>query len=76
MGIPFILCLALWLGVPNTSSNSPVGRWKTVDDATGKVKSEVVIWEDAFSAAELNAIEKYGDGLALQKADLSDRRRD
>src|SRR5262249_23705356 len=24
---------------------SPVGRWKTVDDATGKVKSVVVIWE-------------------------------
>jgi len=24
---------------------SPVGRWKTVDDATGKVKSVVLIWE-------------------------------
>ncbi|HJY81355.1 MAG TPA: DUF2147 domain-containing protein [Candidatus Binatia bacterium] len=24
---------------------SPVGRWKTVDDATGKVKSVVVVWE-------------------------------
>lgn len=24
---------------------TPVGRWKTVDDATGKVKSIVVIWE-------------------------------
>jgi uncharacterized protein (DUF2147 family) len=28
------------------SSFSPVGRWKTVDDVTGKVKSVVVIWED------------------------------
>ena len=25
---------------------SPSGRWKTVDDATGKVKSIVVIWEE------------------------------
>jgi uncharacterized protein (DUF2147 family) len=25
---------------------SPVGRWKTVDDATGKVNSLVVIWEE------------------------------
>jgi uncharacterized protein (DUF2147 family) len=24
---------------------SPVGQWKTVDDATGKVKSVVLIWE-------------------------------
>ena len=29
-----------------SSSVSPVGRWKTVDDATGKVKSIVVIWEE------------------------------
>jgi len=28
------------------SAASPVGRWKTVDDATGKVKSVVVIWEE------------------------------
>jgi len=25
---------------------SPVGRWRTVDDATGKEKSVVVIWEE------------------------------
>jgi uncharacterized protein (DUF2147 family) len=24
---------------------SPVGRWRTVDDATGKVNSVVVVWE-------------------------------
>ena len=35
---------------------------------------ECVLWEDAFSAAELTAIEKYGDSLARQKADLSGRR--
>jgi uncharacterized protein (DUF2147 family) len=33
-------------GVQTYSHNSPVGRWKTVDDATGKVKSLVVIWEE------------------------------
>jgi len=27
------------------SRTSPVGRWKTVDDATGQVTSLVVIWE-------------------------------
>jgi uncharacterized protein (DUF2147 family) len=31
------------MGAP--SLLSPVGRWKTVDDATGKVKSVVVVWE-------------------------------
>jgi uncharacterized protein (DUF2147 family) len=36
---------------PKTSAQpspptSPVGRWKTVDDATGKVKSVVAIWEE------------------------------
>src|SRR5271154_248817 len=42
---------AVWteLGVQDPtnshSTNSPVGRWKTVDDITGKVKSVVVIWE-------------------------------
>jgi PKHD-type hydroxylase len=35
---------------------------------------EFVQWDDAFSAAELAAIEKYGDSLAPRKADLSDIR--
>ena len=26
-------------------ANSPLGRWKTVDDITGKAKSIVLIWE-------------------------------
>ncbi len=52
-----LLLLAVWLGqpdplpaqavyAPNASSASPVGRWKTIDDATGKVKSIVVIHEE------------------------------
>lgn len=35
---------------------------------------EFVRWDDAFSATELAAIEKYGDRLAARKADLSGRR--
>ncbi len=31
---------------PTVFEVSPTGRWKTVDDATGKVKSLVVIWEE------------------------------
>jgi uncharacterized protein (DUF2147 family) len=29
----------------NPAPNSPLGRWKTVDDITGKAKSIVLIWE-------------------------------
>jgi uncharacterized protein (DUF2147 family) len=58
MGSPLVLCLAIsmLLGSVSTpdpvlaqgaSKNSPIGRWKTVDDATGKVKSVVTIWEEA-----------------------------
>jgi uncharacterized protein (DUF2147 family) len=28
------------------SRSSPIGLWRTVDDITGKVKSEVAIWEE------------------------------
>ena len=31
---------------PTTSQTSPVGRWKTVDDVTGKETSVVSIWEE------------------------------
>ena len=58
MGSSLVLCLAIsmLLGSVSTpdpvlaqgaSTNSPIGRWKTVDDATGKVKSVVTIWEEA-----------------------------
>jgi uncharacterized protein (DUF2147 family) len=61
LGSPFIVCLVLSalfgsvftpevraeLGAQAPSTNSPVGRWKTVDDATGKAKSVVIIWEEA-----------------------------
>jgi len=46
--------LATWLFLSSTllssaqtsSRSTPVGRWKTVDEATNKVKSIVVIWEE------------------------------
>ncbi|MDX6462655.1 MAG: hypothetical protein QOE55_6352, partial [Acidobacteriaceae bacterium] len=52
MGLPLALCLAIsmLLGSVSTpdpelaqgvSAHSPIGRWKTVDDATGKIKSVV-----------------------------------
>ena len=58
MGSSLVLCLAISMllgsiSTPNpvlaqgVATKSPVGRWKTVDDATGKVKSVVTIWEDA-----------------------------
>lgn len=37
---------------------------------------EFVQWNDVFSAAELAAIEKCGDGLTARKADLPGRRAD
>lgn len=33
-------------GRQSSSQTSPVGRWKTVDDATGKAQSLVVIWDE------------------------------
>ena len=45
--------LAMWLlfstllsSAQTSSRSTPVGRWKTVDDATNRVKSIVVIWEE------------------------------
>jgi uncharacterized protein (DUF2147 family) len=55
--LSFILCLVLmlpgFLFTPHAAaeagtesvSRTPVGRWKTVDDVTGKAKSIVTIWE-------------------------------
>ena len=40
----FALALAL-LPVAAFAQNSPVGRWKTIDDETGKVKSIVEVTE-------------------------------
>jgi uncharacterized protein (DUF2147 family) len=31
---------------PNSNMASPVGKWRTVDDRTGKVRSVVAIWEE------------------------------
>jgi uncharacterized protein (DUF2147 family) len=33
-------------GSSNYDTTTPVGRWKTVDDTTGKIKSVVVLWEE------------------------------
>jgi Uncharacterized protein conserved in bacteria (DUF2147) len=47
-----LLCFASVVGQgPPTaaqlsSTSSPVGRWRTVDDATGRVKALVVIWAE------------------------------
>lgn len=51
-----VLATSIWLSplvraqaarAANSASLSPVGRWKTVDDATGKVKSIVAIREES-----------------------------
>jgi len=33
------------MGAQNVDKSSPVGEWKTVDDATGRVKAIVKLWE-------------------------------
>jgi uncharacterized protein (DUF2147 family) len=35
------------LHAEDASTTSPVGRWRTVDDATGKANSVVIIWEES-----------------------------
>ncbi len=51
--LSLLLATSIWLSpfvraqsVQAANSTSPVGRWKTVDDATGKVKSIVAIREE------------------------------
>src|SRR5580658_7535417 len=56
MRASFVLCLflsvtlggtlAVRAGAQDRSVKSPVGRWKTIDDLTGKAKSVVLIWEE------------------------------
>jgi uncharacterized protein (DUF2147 family) len=58
VGRSFILCLILSVLAGSLfaagaraednprAASSPVGRWKTIDDVTGKVKSVVAIWEE------------------------------
>jgi uncharacterized protein (DUF2147 family) len=48
---PALLLLASLLAAPALAraadpAPTPVGRWKTIDDVTGKPKSIVAIWED------------------------------
>jgi len=42
-----LLLPALLAGAPALADDAtPVGKWKTIDDATGKPKSIVAIWEE------------------------------
>jgi uncharacterized protein (DUF2147 family) len=44
-----VVCLfvsVLSSGQASSGSSTPVGRWKTVDDATGKQTSIVLIWQE------------------------------
>lgn len=43
MRIKFIALLLLALPMAAFAQNTPVGKWRTIDDATGKVKSVVEI---------------------------------
>ncbi len=43
----FALQITAEVGGQGPSKDSPIGLWKTVDDVTGKVKSEVAIWEES-----------------------------
>jgi len=42
-----LLLLTHLLAAQGTAQNSPVGKWQTIDDATGKPKSIVTIWEES-----------------------------
>jgi len=45
--VAVLLCFgALGISSQAAAQTSPVGRWTTVDDVTGKVKSIVSIWEE------------------------------
>jgi uncharacterized protein (DUF2147 family) len=46
-GSAFTPAVRAEVGAQDSSANSPVGRWKTVDDVTGKPKSVVLIWEES-----------------------------
>ena len=45
MRIKFIATLLLLLPLAAFAQNTPVGKWRTIDDKTGKVKSIVEIYE-------------------------------
>jgi len=47
MGVLAALALPLMLASLSASAQSPVGRWKTIDDSTGQVKSIVEISQAA-----------------------------
>ncbi|MDO9576273.1 MAG: DUF2147 domain-containing protein [Candidatus Cloacimonadales bacterium] len=53
----FILLLVLTFGSIFADDLSPVGRWKTIDDATGEEKSIVRIWiEDGVLFGKIDSL--------------------
>lgn len=44
---PVALLAVLCLAAPAAAVESPVGKWNTVDDKTGKMRSEVQVYEEA-----------------------------
>lgn len=45
-GLSLLLFFAFFVMTASAQRTSPVGKWKTVDDNTGKVKSTVEIYEE------------------------------
>jgi hypothetical protein len=47
-----LVILAVFAGAGSlTAAESPVGKWKTIDDKSGKVRSEVEIYEQGASSS-------------------------
>ena len=44
--ISIFIAFLLVFGILTAIQNSPIGKWKTIDDKTGKAKSIVLIWEE------------------------------
>ena len=57
----FTLFLALGMGIGAQAQSSPVGVWKTIDDATGEAKSHVEIYQ--------NGSAYYGKIIKLLQSD-------
>ncbi|WP_345295678.1 DUF2147 domain-containing protein [Luteimonas vadosa] len=57
MRIRTILCLLALLPMAAFAQGSPVGRWKTIDDETGKVKSIVEVSQDAKGILQGRVVE-------------------
>ncbi|WP_242106893.1 DUF2147 domain-containing protein [Luteimonas aquatica] len=79
MRLQSLVCL-LMLALPSTAAfaqNSPVGRWKTVDDETGKVKSIVEISQASNGTLQGKVVEilqsEHGPNPLCEKCEGSNR---